>query len=222
MESGKERKKAQLTSAEREPLQVAPMPLQLEAPQSDERQVREEPWGGVPRKTDAMRNFAVPVMGTARERCLQSRFNSSMAGPAGKGDLLTNASMGLTRIVGMNPAWGRGGNPITEDELVVKRAPIKASLKAETEWRPVATASGRAPLPEWKQDRTAQAGMRFPKGNTLTAQFFSPGHASVSDNGKNNAECFFRHARPWGGQPAISYPSKTALSGTRYSWPPEK
>ena len=201
------------------------MPLQVASKQSDVRQERESPWGGVPRQSDSMRNFAEPVLGTTASRALQSRFLSSMAGPAGKGDLLTSASRGLTGVVGMNPAWTRGGGERgggSGEELVVAKAPVKASLKAETEWRPVATASGRAPLPEWKMERQAQAGMRFPKGNTLTQQFFSPGHASVSDNGKNNAECFFRHARPWGGQPAISYPSKTALAGTRYNWPPEK
>ena len=37
-----------------------------------------------------------------------------------------------------------------------------------------------------------------------------------SENGRMAAESFFKYARPWGGQPAISYPSRTAPGGARF------
>eukprot|EP00937_MAST-01D_sp_MAST-1D-sp2_P001833 g1833.t1 len=184
------------------------MPLQVEAKQSETRSYREAPWGGVPRETDQMSNFRGGIMESARDRCLQSKRLTAMSGPAGKGDLLTSASRGLGKRVGDNPLWRYN----TGD----------ADVPPATAPSPAHNAAGRFGLPEWKMERAAQRGKRFPKGHVMTQQFFSPGHASVSDNGKNNAECFYRHARPWAGQWAITYPSQTSLAGARYQWPPDK
>ena len=183
------------------------MPSQVQVKQSSIRQQRDAPWGGVPRQSDAMRNFRNPIMESARDRCLQSKRFTAMSGPAGKGDLLTRASRGLSGRVGDNPRFARGTGS-------APAAPAPASSHPSS--------AGRFGLPECKMERATQRGKRFPKGHVMTQQFFSPGHASVSDNGKNNAECFFRHARPWAGQWAISYPSVTSLAGTRYNWPPER
>ena len=181
------------------------MPLQVETKQADNRFERDAPWGGVPRQSDAMRNFRNPVMESARERCLRAKQMTSMSGPAGKGDLLTNASRAVGPLVGTSPRWDRDRQP---------QAAVPAPSHPST--------AGRLGLPEWKMERSAQQGKRFPKGHVMTQQFFSPGHQSVSDNGKNNAECFYRHAQPWAGQWAISYPSTTSIAGTRYNWPPER
>lgn len=37
-----------------------------------------------------------------------------------------------------------------------------------------------------------------------------------SENGRMAAESYFRYARPWGGQPSISYPSRTSRTGTAF------
>ena len=46
--------------------------------------------------------------------------------------------------------------------------------------------------------------------------FFTPGVETVSDNGKTNAQQFYKHVRPFEGCVAVKYPSKTTHYGTRF------
>lgn len=62
---------------------------------------------------------------------------------------------------------------------------------------------------------------RHSRRNSLLAMFSSSqankSQVAQSENGRMAAESFFRYARPWGGQPAISYPSRTSVFGNRFN-----
>jgi hypothetical protein len=112
-----------------------------------------------------------------------------------KKSILRGASTGLGKTLPQNPAW----------------SPSKAAQSPEV----TALSSTLSDQSEMAAG-AHQTGQRFPKNNLILKQFFSPGQQSVSDNGQSEAEMFYKGNRPWGGQPPISYASKSALCGTRF------
>jgi hypothetical protein len=49
-----------------------------------------------------------------------------------------------------------------------------------------------------------------------TLSFFQAGTLTVSENGRTNAETFYKLLRPYEGLPRVVYPSETSDSGYKY------
>lgn len=113
-----------------------------------------------------------------------------------KQNVVKKATNGLASIVGSNPKWTQSNaTPPHTGPYIPKTKPRYLSHGG-------------------KQAKVVQK--RYPIDGLIKKTFYSPGHASVSEEGQMQAEAYFKECRPWGGQPSISYASKSANCGTRY------